>query len=284
MGTSGSIEAFLRGRPHAVVGASRDRSKFGNKVLRAYLRHEMPVFAVNPREEGEIEGVPVFPSLAALPEPVHGISIIDTRVSPQISGHVTVPVLYDTKRDTIVSNESAEIIRMFNTAFDEITGNTDDYWPADLHGAIGDVNGRIYDTFNNGVYKAGFATTQSAYDEAVVPLFETLDWLEGRLGSQRYLMGDRLTEADWRLLPTLLRFDSVYHLHFKCNRKRIIDYPHLWAYTRELYQVPGIAETMHLDHIVRHYHYSHETINPNRIIPIIPINPVLNFRAPHGRG
>jgi len=206
---------------------------------------------------------------------------IYTRVDPKVSGRVTVPILYDTKRDTIVSNESAEIIRMLNSAFNGLTGNSDDYWPEELRDGIEEVNARIYDTFNNGVYKAGFATTQSAYDDAVVPLFDTLDWLEERLTSHRYLMGDTLTEADWRLFPTLVRFDSVYHLHFKCNRKRIIDYPNLWAYTRELYQVPGVSGTVNLDHIVRHYHYSHDTINPNRIIPI---NPVLDFSAPHGRG
>ncbi len=203
------------------------------------------------------------------------------RTDPDISGRVTVPILYDKQRDTIVSNESAEIIRMLNSAFNDLTGNHDDYWSSEMRDAIEAVNGRVYDTVNNGVYKAGFATTQSAYDEAVVPLFETLDWLEDRLSQSRYLMGDKLTEADWRLFPTLLRFDPVYHLHFKCNRKRIVDYPNLWAYTRELYQVPGVSETVNLDHIVRHYHYSHDTINPNRIIPI---NPVLDFNAPHGRG
>lgn len=206
---------------------------------------------------------------------------IYTRTDPKVSGRVTVPILYDTQRDTIVSNESSEIIRMFNSAFDGLTGNSDDYWPEALRDGIEEVNARVYDTVNNGVYKAGFATTQAAYDEAVVPLFDTLDWLEDHLHSNRYLMGDQLTEADWRLFPTLVRFDSVYHLHFKCNRKRIVDYPNLWAYTRELYQVPGVAGTVNLDHIVRHYHYSHETINPHRIIPI---NPVLDFLAPHGRG
>lgn len=205
---------------------------------------------------------------------------IYTRVEPKVSGRVTVPILYDTERDMIVSNESSEIIRMFNGAFDDLTGNTDDYWPADLRDGIEAVNARIYDTVNNGVYKAGFATTQAAYEAGVYPLFETLDWLEARLADNRYLMGERLTEADWRLFPTLVRFDSVYHLHFKCNRKRIVDYPNLWAYTRELYQVPGVAQTVNLDHIVRHYHYSHETINPHRIIPI---NPILDFEAPHGR-
>ncbi|HCW86285.1 MAG TPA: glutathione-dependent reductase [Rhodobacteraceae bacterium] len=197
-----------------------------------------------------------------------------------ISGRVTVPILWDKQRDTIVSNESSEIIRMFNSAFDALTGNTDDYWPVEMRERIEEVNARIYDTINNGVYKSGFATTQVAYDAAVGPLFDSLEWVEQRLSKNRYLMGDTLTEADWRLFTTLVRFDPVYHLHFKCNRKRIVDYPNIWAYTRELYQVPGIAETVNFEHIVRHYHYSHETINPNRIIPT---NPVLNFMDPHGR-
>lgn len=197
------------------------------------------------------------------------------------SGRVTVPILWDTHQQTIVSNESSEIIRMFNSAFDGLTGNTDDYWPENLRTDIEEVNSRIYDTLNNGVYKSGFATTQEAYDAAVVPLFDTLDWLENRLATSRYLMGDRLTEADWRLFPTLIRFDLVYHLHFKCNRKRLMDYANLWAYTRELYQFPGVAETVNFAHAVRHYHYSHETINPNRIIPI---NPKIDFHEPHGRG
>lgn len=203
-----------------------------------------------------------------------------TRADPKISGRVTAPVLWDKTRETIVSNESAEIIRMFNSAFDDLTGNRDDYYPAELREQIDAINARIYDQVNNGVYKSGFATTQSAYDAAVYPLFEALDWLEGHLSKRRYLLGARLTEADWRLFTTLLRFDSVYHLHFKCNRKRIVDYPALWAYTRDLYQHPGVAGTVHMDHITRHYHYSHDTINPNRILPI---NPVLDFWAPHGR-
>jgi putative glutathione S-transferase len=214
---------------------------------------------------------------------IHGLAFLRDvyiRADPKVSGRVTVPALWDRKRETIVSNESSEIIRMFNSAFDGLTANTADYWPADLREAIEPVNARIYDTLNNGVYKAGFATTQAAYDAAVGPVFQTLDWLEDRLSRNRWLMGDRLTEADWRLFTTLVRFDPVYHLHFKCNRRRIIDYPNLWAYTRALYQVPGVAETLRMDHIVRHYHYSHDTINPNRIIPI---NPVLDFMAPHGR-
>lgn len=206
---------------------------------------------------------------------------IYTRAEPNFTGRVTVPILWDKQQATIVSNESSEIIRMFNSAFDGITGNIDDYWPENMRDQIEVVNDRIYDTFNNGVYKAGFATTQAAYDAAIVPLFETLDWIEDILSQQRYLTGDQITEADWRLFTTLVRFDPVYHQHFKCNRKRIVDYPNIWAYTRELYQQPGVAGTVNFDHIVRHYHYSHDTINPNRIIPI---NPVLDFDAPHGRG
>ncbi|WP_417601581.1 glutathione S-transferase family protein [Pararhodobacter oceanensis] len=206
---------------------------------------------------------------------------IYTRADPQASGRVTVPVLWDKQRGTIVSNESAEIIRMFNSAFDQITGNTLDLWPEDLRAAIEPINDRIYNTFNNGVYKAGFATSQEAYEAAVIPLFETMDWLEAHLAENRFLMDDRLTEADWRLFTTLVRFDAVYHGHFKCNRRRVVDYPNLWAYTRALYQVPGVAETVNMDHITRHYHYSHETINPHRIVPI---GPNLDFMAPHDRG
>jgi putative glutathione S-transferase len=203
-----------------------------------------------------------------------------TRALPDVSGRVTVPVLWDRQSKSIVSNESSEIIRMFNSAFDGLTGDGKDYWPVPLRAKIEELNTRIYDEVNNGVYKAGFATTQAAYDAAVVPLFAALDWLEARLADRRWLLGDDLTEADWRLFTTLVRFDSVYHLHFKCNRRRIIDYPNLWAYTRALYQTPGVADTVRMDHIVRHYHYSHDTINPYRIIPI---NPVPDFLAPHGR-
>ncbi|MBD3664633.1 glutathione S-transferase family protein [Sulfitobacter sp. TSTF-M16] len=215
---------------------------------------------------------------------LHGLPFardIYTRADPTFTGRVTVPILWDTETQTIVSNESSEIIRMFNTAFDGITGNTDDYWPAEKHAEIDRINARVYDTLNNGVYKCGFATSQSAYDAAVHPLFDTLDWLEDILSQNRYLTGNTVTEADWRLFPTLVRFDPVYHLHFKCNRRRIIDYPNLWAYTRELYQWPGVSQTVNFDHFVRHYHYSHDSINPHRIVPI---NPVLDFDAPHGRG
>ena len=202
------------------------------------------------------------------------------KADPKISGRVTVPILWDKKSEAIVSNESSEIIRMFNVAFDGLTGNNSDFWPESMRDDIEKVNARIYDTLNNGVYKSGFATTQSAYDEAVTALFDTLDWIEKRLSDSRFLMGDQITEADWRLFPTLARFDLVYHLHFKCNRRRIIDYPNLWDYTRALYQYPGVSETVNFDHIVRHYHYSHETINPHRIIPI---NPVLDWNEPSTR-
>ena len=205
---------------------------------------------------------------------------IYTRADPGVSGRVTVPILWDKQRQTIVSNESSEIIRMFNTAFNEITGNTLDFYPMALRSEIDQINERVYEPINNGVYKSGFATTQGAYDTAVTTLFTALDEMEALLGTRRYLAGDQITEADWRLFTTLVRFDPVYHLHFKCNRKRLVDYPNLWAYTRELYQVPGVAETVGMEHIVRHYHYSHDTINPNRILPI---NAQIDWMEPHGR-
>ncbi len=206
---------------------------------------------------------------------------IYTRADAKYTGRVTVPILWDKSRDTIVSNESADIIRMFNSAFDAVTGNDLDFWPEELREPIEAVNARIYDEVNNGVYKCGFATSQAAYDAAVQPLFAALDWLEDLLSQHRYLMGEQLTEADWRLFTTLVRFDPVYHLHFKCNHKRIVDYPNLWAYCRELYQYPGVAATIGMSHIVRHYHYSHDTINPYRIIPV---NPDINWTEPHRRG
>ena len=202
------------------------------------------------------------------------------KAQPDVTTRVTVPILWDKQRETIVSNESSEIIRMFNSAFNELTGDQQDFYPEALRTQIDEINKRVYDAINNGVYKSGFSTTQKAYDNAVHTLFEALDWVEDILSKSRYLTGDQVTEADWRLLTTLVRFDPVYHLHFKCNRKRIIDYPNIWAYTRELYQWPGVAGTIHFDHIVRHYHYSHDTINPYRILPI---NPEIDWQAPHGR-
>ncbi|WP_306046969.1 glutathione S-transferase family protein [Nioella sp. MMSF_3534] len=202
------------------------------------------------------------------------------RAKPDMTGRVTVPILWDKDRDTIVSNESAEIIRMFNTAFNGITGDRQDFHPDALQDQIDGLNTRIYDAVNNGVYKAGFATSQQAYDSAVHTLFEALDWIEDILSRNRYLTGDSITEADWRLFPTIARFDAVYHQHFKCNRVRIIDYPNLWGWARELYQWPGIRDVVHFDHFIRHYHYSHDSINPHRIIPI---GPQIDWDTPHGR-
>jgi len=203
-----------------------------------------------------------------------------THAKPDASGRVTVPVLWDKERGTIVSNESAEIIRMFNSAFDRIPGNTADFYPAELREEIEAVNERIYHTVNNGVYKSGFATTQAAYSEAVLALFDTLDWLEERLSTRRYLVGDRITEADWRLFTTLIRFDPVYVGHFKCNIRCLREYPNLWGYMLELYQRPGVAETTRLDHIKHHYYASHARVNPTGIVPE---GPVLDLWAPHGR-
>lgn len=193
-----------------------------------------------------------------------------TTADPHYNGRVTVPVLWDKQRGTIVSNESAEIIRMLNAAFDGVGAKEGDFYPAELREEIDALNERIYDSVNNGVYKAGFATTQEAYEEAVAPLFETLDWLEERLGSRRYLTGERLTEADWRLFTTLIRFDPVYVGHFKCNIRRIADYQRLSAYLRALYKVEGVAGTVNFDHIKRHYYQSHRNINPTGIVPVGP--------------
>jgi putative glutathione S-transferase len=203
-----------------------------------------------------------------------------TRAKADYTGRVTVPVLWDTKQNTIASNESAEIIRMFNSEFDHITGNTLDFYPLALRGQIDEVNERVYHTVNNGVYKSGFATTQEAYEKAFDELFASLDWLESRLSAQRFLIGDQVTEADWRLFTTLVRFDPVYVGHFKCNQHRIEDYPNLQNYVRDLYQQPGIAETVDLVHIKRHYYFSHGTINPHGVIPK---GPQLSFDAPHDR-
>lgn len=200
---------------------------------------------------------------------------------PSYTGRVTTPMLWDKQTGTIVNNESAEILRMFNSAFDAIGARPGDYYPAELREEIDSLNTRIYDTVNNGVYKAGFATTQPAYEDAVGPLFDTLDWLEGRLARQRYLCGGRPTEADIRLLVTLLRFDLVYYSHFKCNLRQIADYPNLSNYTRDLYQVPGVSATFDAMHAKRHYYESHRTINPSGIVPL---GPAVDFGLPHDRG
>ena len=192
------------------------------------------------------------------------------KADPNITTSVTVPILWDTKHSTIVNNESAEIIRIFNTGFNSLTGNDVDYYPSEARAAIDRWNDKIYETVNNGVYRAGFAKTQDAYDKAVSALFATLDEIESQLKSQQFLVGESLSEADLRLIPTLLRFDSVYATHFKCNRRRIQDYPQLSSYTRRLYEVPAVRESTFFDHIKRHYYYSHEDINPFRIVPAGP--------------
>lgn len=203
-----------------------------------------------------------------------------TAAQTDYSGRVTVPILWDKQQGIIVNNESSEIIRILTGAFDEVGAKPGDYYPDELRARIDAVNARVYDGLNNGVYKAGFATSQSAYDEAVAQVFDTLDWLEELLSRQRYLAGTQLTEADIRLFTTLVRFDEVYHGHFKCNRRRIVDYPNVWAFTREMYQLSGVAETVNMEHIKRHYYESHDTINPTGIVPV---GPVPDFSAPHDR-
>lgn len=206
---------------------------------------------------------------------------IYTAAEPNYSGRVTVPVLWDKKTGTIVSNESSEIIQMFNSAFDGVGAKPGNFFPADLRDEIDAVNQRVYDALNNGVYKAGFATTQEAYIAAINPLFDTLDWLEERLSSQRFLVGEQPTAADWRAFPTLYRFDAIYHSHFKCSRRRLVDYPNLWGYTRDLYQQPGISDTVNMEHARRHYFESHRRINPHGVVPVLPAG--IDFTAPHGR-
>jgi len=199
---------------------------------------------------------------------------------PRYTGRVSVPVLWDKKQRTIVNNESSEIIRMLNSAFEALTNAHTDYYPAELRGEIDRINDVVYPTVNNGVYRAGFATSQEAYEEAARGIFDTFDQLEDRLSRQRYIAGRQITEADWRLFPTLVRFDAVYYSHFKCNLRRVADYPNLWNYLRDLYQVPGIAETVSIDHIKRHYYGSQRQVNPTGIVPI---GPLIDFAAPHDR-
>ena len=253
-------------------------------IMRALkgLQDKIPVSVVN-WYMGE-DGWSFEPGEGVVADPVFGapyLRDVYAGVKPDYTGRVTVPVLLDTETRQIVSNESAEIIRMFNTAFDGSGAAPGDYYPAALRDTIDTINARIYDTLNNGVYKSGFAQSQEAYEDAVLSVFDTLGWMEDILARQHWLAGDRFTEADIRAFVTLLRFDPVYHGHFKCNRARIVDYPNLWTYTREIYQMPGVAETVNLDHIRNHYYASHETVNPTRIVAV---GPVLDYMAPHGRG
>jgi putative glutathione S-transferase len=219
-----------------------------------------------------------------IPDPLYNsryVYELYARADDEYSGRATVPILWDQHTQAIVNNESADIIRMLGSAFDHAGAKSGDYYPQPLHAEIDMVNQRVYDTLNNGVYKSGFATTQAAYEAAVEPLFGTLDWLEDRLSQSRFLCGETLTEADIRLFTTLVRFDVVYHGHFKCNVRRIIDYKNLWAYTRDIFQLPGIADTVDFGHIKRHYYMSHRRINPTGIVPV---GPALDFEAPADRG
>jgi putative glutathione S-transferase len=237
-------------------------------VVNAFMGDEGWTFAVG-------EGVVADPILNAI-----NLHEIYTAAQADYTGRVTVPILWDKKSNTIVSNESPEIIRMFNSAFDDVGALPGDFSPPELLAEIDELNEFIYPMINNGVYRAGFATTQVAYDEAVADVFNALDTLEARLDNRRYLTGSTITEADWRLFTTLVRFDAVYVGHFKCNLRRIVDYPNIWGYLRDLYQVPGIEETVAMDYIKTHYYGSHETINPTRIVPI---GPCIDFNSTHCR-
>lgn len=216
-------------------------------------------------------------------DPINGFRYLSEaykKTDPTFNDRVTVPVLWDKKTGRIVSNSDDDIMRMLNSEFNAFTDVKTDFYPAPLRAEIDEINDFIYPNINDGVYRAGFATTQKSYEAAVRKLFDALDRIEARLSKQRYLVGQQITEADWRLFPTLIRFDAVYHGHFKCNIRRIVDYPHLWGYLRELYQYDGIAETVNFDHIKRHYYMTHEDINPTRIVPV---GPALDLTSPHGR-
>ncbi|MDT8449162.1 MAG: glutathione S-transferase family protein [Wenzhouxiangellaceae bacterium] len=245
------------------------------------LERLLPISVVNPLMKEN--GWTFEPGYKVVPDPIHGARYlyeVYTAADPEYTGRVTVPTIWDKKKNTIVNNESAEIIRMLNSAFDDVGAKPGDYYPEDLRERIDEINEVVYHKVNNGVYKAGFATAQEAYEEAVIPLFETLDWLERILSENRYLCGPRVTEADWRLFTTLIRFDAVYVGHFKCNIRRIDDYPNLSNYLRELYQWPGIAETVEFHAIKLHYYASHEKVNPTGIVPV---GPALDFHREHDR-
>ena len=218
------------------------------------------------------DGWTFAPAEGVIPDPFGALALheIYTRADAHYTGRVSVPILWDTVENTIVSNESADIIRMFNSAFDSAGATGMDYYPQPKRAEIDALNERIYATVNNGVYKAGFAKTQEAHDKAITALFDTLDWLEARLSRQPYLTGDHITEADWRLFTTLVRFDAVYHGHFKCNIRRLVDYPALSRLTRSLYQVPGVAQTVNFEHIKRHYYLSHPWLDPTGVVPLGP--------------
>jgi putative glutathione S-transferase len=245
------------------------------------LEAMIPLAAVNSYMGAE--GWTFEPGPRVIPDPINGARRayeIYLAADPNYSGRATVPILWDKQGKTIVSNESAEIVRMFNSAFDDVGAKSGDYYPEPLRAEIDEINERVYHTVNNGVYKSGFATTQEAYEEACGALFDSLDWLDERLATRRYLLGSRITEADWRLFTTLARFDPVYFGHFKCNVRRIVDYANLSGYLRDLYQQPGIADTVDVEFFKQHYYGSHKTINPHLIVPI---GPALDYSAPHDR-
>jgi putative glutathione S-transferase len=278
---SGGFKA-VNGRYHLYVSLA---CPWAHRVLvmRALkgLEHAISVSVVHWLMRGNgwsfAEGPGVIPDQIQAANFLHQVY---TAAQPDYTGRVTVPVLWDKSNNTIVSNESSELLRMLGSAFDSVGAKPGDYYPEQLRHEIDALNDRIYDTVNNGVYKAGFATTQAAYEEAIEPMFETLDWLDARLARQRFLTGDALTEADIRLFTTLVRFDAVYVGHFKCNVRRIADYPHLAGFTRDMFQWPGIAATVSMEHIKRHYYESHDTINPTSVVPL---GPDLDFAAGHGR-
>lgn len=216
-------------------------------------------------------------------DPVNGFHYLSEayqNTDPAYRGRVTVPVLWDRLTSRVVSNSDDDIIRMFNSAFNKLTDSREDFYPEELRDEIDQLNADIYEQVNNGVYRAGFATSQAAYESAVHRLFEALDELENRLSRHRYLFGERIVETDWRLFVTLIRFDAVYHGHFKCNIRRLVDYPHLFGYVKDLYQYDGVSETVNFDHIKRHYYITHDDINPTRIVPLGPLQ---DFSTPHGR-
>ena len=249
--------------------------------------HRTLIFRTLKHLDDYIDVTVVEPTMLAnvweMTDPLNGFEFLYQlylKANPGYQGRVTVPVLWDTQTETIVSNESAEIIRMFNEAFNQLTGNDDDYYPEFMRDRIDELNDRIYDNINNGVYRAGFATSQKAYEEAFHSLFDALDWVESLLSRQRYLLGVQVSEADWRLFTTLIRFDAVYVGHFKCNLRQLAEYPALSAYLRDLYQTTGVAETVDFGHIKTHYYASHPTINPTGVIPL---GPRQDFMASHDR-
>ena len=246
------------------------------------LENVISVSAVDPiRDE---RGWRFTDNTGCTPDHVNGFTFLSeaySQTDPSFEARVTVPVLWDKKKGVIVNNESSEIIRMLNSEFDNFGDASVDFYPEALRKEIDLMNGRIYHNVNNGVYRTGFAMTQEAYEEAFNDLFDTLDVLEERLSGQRFLLGSQITEADWRLFPTLIRFDAVYVSHFKCNKRRIVDYPNLWGYTQDLYQLPGVAETVNMDHIKRHYYMTHGSLNPSRVVPL---GPEIDFTLSHGRG